>query len=308
MFTKGERMREAHLRDFIAVIESGSVRSAATRLGISQSAVSKNLTAMERQYGLPLLVRSAHGVAPTEAGLLLLRRARVVERELARAAEEIKALTGRNSALVTVGISTTAEALLLAPSLLAFRRRHPDAMVTVEGGPPTTTLYALREGRIDFAIGPELARSSVTADLRFERLLSSDRAVICRRNHPLSRATELKQLQDAEWMLSDRLGDEESVSRIFREAGLQVPRFAVRRYSFSASLYLLLQTDWLATSAVANAQAFMDAGMLARVPVRTEFPPLVIGLYTAQSRPLTEPARHLAEEFRRAARRFRSAG
>ena len=77
-----DKVREAHLRDLIAVIETGSVRSAARKLGLAQAAVSKNLTALEKSLGVPLLVRSARGVEPTEFGRIVLRRARVIDAEL----------------------------------------------------------------------------------------------------------------------------------------------------------------------------------------------------------------------------------
>ena len=67
-------MREAHLRDLIAVIETGSIRSAARKLGLAQAAVSKNLTALEKSLRVPLLVRSARGVELTEYGRIVLRR------------------------------------------------------------------------------------------------------------------------------------------------------------------------------------------------------------------------------------------
>ena len=81
-------MKEAHLRDFIAVIEAGSVRAAARRQGLTQSAISKNLSALERSFGVPLFLRSSHGVEPTEYGRVLIKRARLAESELRKAQRE----------------------------------------------------------------------------------------------------------------------------------------------------------------------------------------------------------------------------
>jgi DNA-binding transcriptional LysR family regulator len=87
-------MREAHLRDLIAVIETGSIRSAARKLGLAQAAVSKNLTALEKSLRVPLLVRSARGVELTEYGRIVLRRARVIDAELRHLQDEIETLRG----------------------------------------------------------------------------------------------------------------------------------------------------------------------------------------------------------------------
>src|SRR6185437_4701858 len=141
-------MREAHLRDFIAVIETGSVRGAARRLRLTQSAVSRNLTALEKSFGVQLLVRSAHGVEPTEYGRAVLRRARAVDSELRKMHEEVRTLSGSQSALVGFGISAAAEALLLAPTVLEVRKQLPDTLLNIVGGHFGTTIAALREGRV----------------------------------------------------------------------------------------------------------------------------------------------------------------
>ena len=114
-------MREAHLRDFISVNETGSVRAAAKRLNLTQGAISRNLTALERSLGVSLLLRSAHGDEPTEFGRAALLRARVVDSELRKMQEDIDALAGGHAAAVSVGISSTAEALLLARAVSQAR-------------------------------------------------------------------------------------------------------------------------------------------------------------------------------------------
>ena len=86
-------MRDARLRDFIAVVDAGGVRAAARVLGSTQSGVSRNLAALEAELGVSLLQRSNHGIELTEFGRLLLRRARIVDAELRKAAEEISTLS-----------------------------------------------------------------------------------------------------------------------------------------------------------------------------------------------------------------------
>ena len=68
----------ARLEAFIAVAEEGTVSAAARRLHISQPALSQTVTALERQLGVQLLVRSSTGVRTTEAGITLLAEARAI--------------------------------------------------------------------------------------------------------------------------------------------------------------------------------------------------------------------------------------
>lgn len=295
-------MREAHLRDLIAVLESGSVRAAARRLQITQGAVSKNLAALERTFGVPLLVRSTHGVEPTEFGRILLRRARLADIELKKAQEEIAARLGEHHGSVSIGLSSTAEALLAAPAICKFRAARPDTLVSIQGGNALTMVGLLREGRLDFAVGTA-APALVGADLRSERLLSSDLVVVARHGHPRARTRELTALADCEWILGARPGDiEPAVVSAFQEAGLPLPRFAVQRDSFSALIFLLQQTDYVAVTSLPAVEPFLREGLLARLPVQRRFAPMVQYLVTSAVRPLKPSAQALAAEFRKAAR------
>ena len=66
-----------HLRYFVCVVDMGSLSKAAGTLSISQPSLSQQVFAMEYQLGVPLLLRSASGVRPTDAGLKLYRHGRM---------------------------------------------------------------------------------------------------------------------------------------------------------------------------------------------------------------------------------------
>lgn len=227
-------MQAAHLRDFIAVADQGSLRAAARHLDLSQGAISKNLMALEKELGVSLLVRSAHGVEPTEQGRILLRRARLADAEMRKAREELAALAGKRLGTVQVGLSCTAEALIGAEAIRRFRGDFPDSSVYTRGGTPWTLLHLLREGKLDFAVtnvdGPALG-----PDLQAQRLFSTDYVVVARADHPLAGATSLSELGGCEW-IQGSLPDEfePSMETAFRKAGLPQPRVAAQRDAFSA--------------------------------------------------------------------------
>jgi LysR family transcriptional regulator, regulator of abg operon len=301
-------MREAHLRDLIAVFDSGSVRAAARKLGLSQAAVSKNLSALERSLGVPLLVRNPHGVEPTEYGRVVLRRARVVDTELRRLQEELEGLAGGRGGCVSVGLSATAEALLLGTAFKRFRTLYPDVLVSVTGGRSSTTIAALREGRIDFAVGPAPEGDAAAAtDLHFERLMSSDFAVVARADHPLAHAASLAELAGAQWVVALRPPERVPVlTEAFREQGLAAPVIAAHCDSSSALVHLLLSTDLVTLASGAALRGFCRPGLLVELPLRLALPDVVQQVITSASRPLTAAARALADEFRRASRRHRA--
>ena len=298
-------MQQAHLRDFIAVIETGSVRGAARRLGLTQSAVSKNLTALERSLGVPLLVRSTHGVEPTEFGRLALRRARVVDAELRRLHEEIDTLAGHGHGTVSIGLSSTAETMVLPTAFVRFRKQNPDVLVSILGGRSSSTIAALREGRIDFAVGP-LPPEPVGSDLHFERLFSSELGIVVRRDHPLANCSDLSALGDVGWLFAVRQADGTStVSTLFRKHGLPDPVLAAHCDSNSALVSMLLQTDLVALTSVAALEPHLRDGMLQPLAIDVSLPPVVQHLITSAMRPLAPSGAALASEFRKVSRRFR---
>jgi len=299
-----DKVRNAHLRDLIAVVETGSVRSAARKLGLAQAAVSKNLTALEKAVGVPLLVRSVRGVEPTEFGRVVLRRARIVDAELRHLQEEIERFNGERQNLITVGLSATAEAMLLSEALVRFRESMPDTLISVVGGRSSSTIAALREARIDFAVGPLPTDQSFT-DLQAEQLCSSDLGIFVRADHPAADARDLASLVPYGWLYSVRKSSEPAIVSMMRQRGLPDPTLVLHCESPSALIGLLLQNEYVTLNSVAAMEPLRQRGLLKRVPIDLDLPPAVQYLMTPLMRPLTTPAAALAAEFRRASRRWR---
>jgi LysR family transcriptional regulator of abg operon len=297
-------VRHAHLRDLIAVVETGSVRSAARKLGLAQSAVSKNLTALEKAVGVPLLVRSVRGVEPTEFGRIVLRRARVVDSELRHLQEEIERFSGERQNLITVGLSATAEAMLLSEAVARFREYTPDALISVIGGRSSSTIAALREAKIDFAVGPLPTDQSVT-DLHTEQLCSSDLGIFARADHPAAEARDLASLAPYGWLYSVRQSGEPAIVSLMRKHGLPDPTLVAHCDSSSALVGMLLQSDYVALNTLGAMEPLRKRGLLKILPIHLDLPPAVQYLMTPTMRPLTAPAAALASEFRRASRRLR---
>lgn len=297
-------MLNAHLRDLIAVVETGSVRSAARKLGIAQAAVSKNLTALEKSLGVPLLVRSVRGVEPTEIGRIVLRRARVVEAELRHLQEEIERFNGERQNVVTVGLSASAEALLLAQAVARLREYVPDALISVLGGRSSSTVAALREAKIDFAVGP-LPTDQDVSDLHTEQLCSTDLGIFVRAGHPAAQARDLASLVPYAWVYGVRQSGEPVIVSQMRQRGLPEPTLVMHCDSPSALVYMLLQTDHVTLSSVAALEPLRQRGLLQLLAIDLDLPPVVQYLMTPATRPLTASAAALAAEFRRVSRRLR---
>lgn len=298
-------LREAQLRDFMAVVETGGVRAAARELGLSQSAISRNLGSLEREMGVPLLLRSNHGIELTDFGRILLRRARVADAELRKAKDEIAALSGKTSGGVRAWISAAAEAQMMARAVERFSERYPDVQLQLQSGQVRSGVAALREGRLDFVIGAVRA-DSLPPELKAEKLFNVELVATARKGHPLERSADLASLGSARWIfLSPTEAFEAEMARIFAAAGLQLPHSSVQRESFSALIFLLAQTDCVTITSRESIQPFCDSGMLAVLPIKLDARPVTHHLITVPARPLTAPAKFLASEFQRQARDLR---
>lgn len=109
-----------------AVVRHGSFSSAAQSLRLTQPAVSRQITLLERHAGTPLLRRTRQGVRPTEAGRLLVEHTEVILGRLALAEAQVAELAGLRRGHVRLGSFFTALVLLSAEVTAGLEARHPD--------------------------------------------------------------------------------------------------------------------------------------------------------------------------------------
>src|ERR1700749_2289759 len=117
-------METEDLRTFVDVADAGGVSSAARRLGVSKSIVSRRLFRLEAELGVQLLARTTRGAALTEAGVTFREHAARVRAEIDAALEAILPageLRGRLRIAAPLSFGPTH----LAPVLAALARRHP---------------------------------------------------------------------------------------------------------------------------------------------------------------------------------------
>ncbi|NMM14139.1 MAG: LysR family transcriptional regulator [Rhodoferax sp.] len=119
-----------YLRAFEAVARHLNFRAASEDLSLTQSAVSRQIQALEQEVGSPLFLRHTRAVELTSAGALLLRTVLPALERLDSAVRQIRRSTGRKS----VAISTWASfaSMWLIPRLEAFQSEHPDIDIRID--------------------------------------------------------------------------------------------------------------------------------------------------------------------------------
>ncbi|NQX18115.1 LysR family transcriptional regulator [Rathayibacter sp. VKM Ac-2857] len=193
------------LRALVAVLRTGSFTGASEQTGFTQSAVSKQIAALEEAVGAPLFQRGPRGVVPTPAALGVARHATAILDHLDAAAREVADLGRPVLGRVRLGAFATA-AMHLAPETIArVTRAHPSIDVVLLESSTPVQLRRLRAGRLDLAVvavGSEPDEDDL-AGIESEALPAGSLHVAVSERHPWAHAGRLtvEDLAGADWVV-----------------------------------------------------------------------------------------------------------
>ena len=293
-------MRLSQIRDFVTVVESGGIRAAARKLGVSQPAITRSVRGLEAELHTRLLQRTPTGVVLTEPGRAFLARARAAQAELRKAGEEVDRLD-QKAGSVAFGVSPTS-AILVPEAITRFRQQFPQTRVHIAEGLPQLLLPLVRDETLDFAI---CRRAVVKLDsgLAFRPLFRNDFVVVARKGHPLEKARSLEQLTEANWISllpPDTPGG--PLDRVFSSAGLPVPEQVIQCESYNTAIGLIAKTDMLGFLSRQALPESILCDFLQQIPVAEPMPSFIVGMFTRADTPLTQLAGAMANGVTTAAR------
>jgi DNA-binding transcriptional LysR family regulator len=228
------------LRVLREVVARGSFSGAADTLHLSQSAVSQQVAALEREVGMQLLDRTSEGPRLTPAGETLMGHADVVLARLDEAERELAEIAGLEGGLVRLVSFPTASATLVTHAVSTFRARFPDVDLKLGEAEPHDSLPALRAGEYDVALAYdfELEPEEPGRDLERQLILEETMEVALPKGHPLaaSKAIALPDLAEDDWLCGVSQGScRAHVIRICQNAGFDP------RIGFESDDYTVLQ-------------------------------------------------------------------
>jgi DNA-binding transcriptional LysR family regulator len=189
------------LRVLREVARRGSLAGAADVLSYTPSAVSQQISVLEREAGTRLLERRARGVVLTEAGQTLVAHAEDILDRLEAAEVALAALADLRRGHLRMASFATAGATVLPRAVDAFRARHPAIELTVGQASPRESVAGLREGRLDIALTVDLEERP-TEGVEVVHLFEDHLRLALHRDHPLA-ARELiriEELVDETWI------------------------------------------------------------------------------------------------------------
>ncbi|MHB8658933.1 MAG: LysR family transcriptional regulator [Solirubrobacteraceae bacterium] len=211
------------LRYLVALAEEGSFTRAAEREHIAQPALSQQLRRLETELGVALVERTTRRLSITEAGELLVTRARRILSDVEDAQAELQERRGIRTGHVTVGAMHTMGPVDLSLALALFHERHPGVELTVREQSSEELAEMLRVDELDLAFLSVTERIE-SHGLGLHQLISEELVVILAMDHLLAGRKYIRMAQLAgERFVSYRPGSRlrELLEAAGREAGFE---------------------------------------------------------------------------------------
>jgi DNA-binding transcriptional LysR family regulator len=202
------------LRVLKEVAERGSFSAAADALSYTQSAVSQQIAALEREAGTSLVQRGPRGVRLTDAGQALVGHSEAIMARLAAAEAELEAIAGLRGGRLRLASFPTAGATLVPLAIAQFSHLHPGVELSLIEAEPEDALPRLKAGELDIALAfeyhtlPRSAYATLMEGIETVHLLDDPMSVALPRGHRLAgkARVSLDELAGERWIQGDPQG------------------------------------------------------------------------------------------------------
>ena len=144
-------MELRHLRYFVVVAEDLNFSRAATRLYVSQPALSRQIKNLEDELGVTLFLRQHDGLKLTEAGHFFLKQAKEILKQSQTMVQVLQSRYQQSDQPLTIGYIPSTLQSFLAEALHQFSQKHSQVPIRIKEMSPSDQVKALREGAIDVA-------------------------------------------------------------------------------------------------------------------------------------------------------------
>ena len=178
-------MEIRQLKAFLAIAEAKTFTAGARRVNITQAAISMQIRQLEESVGMPLFTRTPRRVILTEAGELLIHRARKILREHDAAIAEIAEIAGAEHGRLRIGSASAMFATAQLPTILEkLKSAFPNAEITVSSGTSQILVDKILHGDLDIAF---ISLPVQTSNIQTELLFSDEIVAIASPKHSLAK-------------------------------------------------------------------------------------------------------------------------
>lgn len=306
----GRRLKLRDLHILSVVVQWGSMAKAASRLAMSQPAVSESIANLEATLGVRLLDRNARGVEPTFYAHALLKRGDVVFDELMQGVRDIEFLANPEVGEIRIASGDTMAAGLLAPVIDRLSRRYPKiVMRVVQTSAETLEFPELRERKVDVALA-RISKSFVQSDLNVEILFDDPSRVVVGAQSPWARRRKvsLAELVDEIWTFTSDQVIRDLITEAFQSHGLNSPQERVSASSMLLRNQLLATGRYLTVLPESVFRHNAKQWSLKALPVDLGMKPMSVAIITLKNRTVSPVVQIFIEQVRAVAKTMSGIG
>ncbi|MBU6462757.1 MAG: LysR family transcriptional regulator [Bradyrhizobium sp.] len=179
------------LRSLAALATGGSITAAASRVNLTQPAVTQQLRNLQDLAGLPLVQRTSEGMRLTEAGRELLALSQRIEASIATCELSLEALAGRTGGRVSIGSVSTAK-YFVPYAIAAFSKLYPKIDIKLSVGNRETIRRAVHDYEMDIAI---MGRPPSDVDVEVQLIGDHPHILVASGQHPVA-SRDVRSLSD----------------------------------------------------------------------------------------------------------------
>jgi DNA-binding transcriptional LysR family regulator len=297
------KIDERHLVQLAAVIQAGGVTEGAAMIGLTQPAVSRTLSMLEKRLGEPLFLKGRRPLQPTPLGRALGDHGQAMLAASRKAAALVDSFRQGHSGLVRVGGTPFFMDALISGMIAAFQTAHPDIRVDQSYGYLPDLRAALHADRIDLAICP-IDILEEGSGLSFAEILPGRNVVACRTGHPLlgRRKVDARRLLDYPWIApppGSPLHDD--LRSLLLSMGAMEIKIRYSGGSLTSAVNYMKATDALAVLPHSVVFAFRHEMSITALPLTIPHPERALGLLRIAEAPgapaVDRLAAHIGRSF-----------
>lgn len=273
-------MNIVKLERMIAVYETGSLRKAARRFGMSQPALTWSIRQLEESLGVALFERSRSGIRPTPACETLIVRARLIVSEHKRLLDDVER-DSRNQVIV-IGVHTMLLNSQFARTIAAYRDGEPNVTLRVVEAYNADLVGQLRSGEVELALGAAPTAPDEIEQIAFEPLLRQHYSIFARPGHGIfDTLASGAPIPPQAWIQADapnvavRHQDPDLVFELLARFGMTEGSVAIRSASMQFIRRMVVDGGMLGMLPISQFANELHAGTVREVPGSdVEGPPL----------------------------------
>lgn len=281
------KIDEKHLAQLAAVIEAGGVTEGANLLGLSQPAVSRTLSTLEKRLGEPLFMPGRRPLVPTIIGRQLAAHGKIILEAGRKASETVSGFRAGSAGTVRIGGVPFFMDAVISRMIGQFQVKWPDIRVDQSYGNLPEMQAGLRSGQLDMAICP-LGVAEPGTELQFTEILPGRNVVAARARHPLFRKKSVtsNDLLHYPWIAplpgSPLLAD---IHSILLSIGMSEVNVRYSGGSLMSVLNYIEETEALTVLPQSVLFAFRQTGKFKTVPMKIPQPDRSLGILRLKDAP-----------------------